>query len=93
MRKVLDFKYLTRSISLDSRDNPRRYTMEKSAHALAKIADLRKLTQELEDLNSQFPATKEFLQSKGLENVRDLNEHERKELLAHLAKKYRRLLH
>lgn len=67
--------------------------MRKSITATVSIINLGKLTHDLEDLNSQFPATKEFLQSKGLENVRELNERDRKELLVHLTKKYRELLH
>lgn len=67
--------------------------MKKDVNTSITMIDLGKLTRALEDLNSKFPATSEFLRSKGLENVRDLTERDRKELIAHLTKKYHRLLH
>jgi len=42
------------------------------------------LVSDLEDLNSMFPATKEFLTARGLTNVRQLDKTGREELVAHL---------
>lgn len=42
------------------------------------------LVSDLEDLNSMFPATKEFLTARGLTNVRQLDKRGREELVAHL---------
>jgi hypothetical protein len=40
----------------------------------------------LEDLNSSYPATQEFLQARGLTNVRQLDAAGRAELVKHLEK-------
>lgn len=40
----------------------------------------------LEDLNSSFPSTKEFLESRGLENIRQLDNQGYADLTEHLRK-------
>lgn len=45
---------------------------------------LENLKGNLEDLNSAFPATQEFLKLKGVSNVRELNREGRRELTAYL---------
>ncbi len=53
---------------------------------------LAELLEHMENLNSTFPDTEEFLRRRGLENVRDLNERERKELFEFLETRYKKLL-
>jgi len=48
-----------------------------------------RLLHDLEDANSMFPATKEFLTARGLTNIRELDEQGREELLTHLKKTLR----
>lgn len=67
--------------------------MVESTRSLVQIIDLKRLERDLEDLNSNFPATKEFLRMRGLENVRDLDERGKKELIVCLRKKYKKFLH
>ncbi len=43
-----------------------------------------RLLRDLEDTNSSFPATQEFLKSHGLTNVRQLDKTGKAELMAHL---------
>ncbi len=47
---------------------------------------LKTTIKELDDINSRFPATQEFLQSKGLTHVSELDEEGRKELEVYLKK-------
>lgn len=50
------------------------------------LQKLRKLRTQLEDLNSDYPETAEFLRDRGLTNVRELDESGRAELVSHLQK-------
>ena len=45
---------------------------------------LTNIQRHLEDLNSSYPATAEFLKEKGVTNVRELDEQGRAELVSHL---------
>ncbi|HTM68844.1 MAG TPA: hypothetical protein VL426_06130 [Candidatus Binatia bacterium] len=56
-----------------------------SAEQLEQVHDKAKETlRDLEDLNSAFPATQEFLQARGLTNVRQLDKQGMAELRTHL---------
>ena len=56
-----------------------------SDEQLAKVdASARKTLAALEDANSAFPATQEFLQARGLTNVRELDKQGLQELREHL---------
>ncbi len=47
---------------------------------------VRRLSSDMADLNSRYPATQEFLRARGLKNVRQLDKNGRKELREHLEK-------
>lgn len=53
---------------------------------------LEKLLVELKDLNSSFPATREFLQARGLSHVNELDRQGTEELIAYLKETYQGLL-
>lgn len=56
-----------------------------SDQQLAEVdASARKTLAALEDANSAFPATQEFLQARGLTNIRQLDKQGMQELKAHL---------
>ena len=55
--------------------------------------DLERLKRKLQDLNSQFPATKRFLAMKGVENVDQLDRQDMQELREYLQGLYRGMLH
>lgn len=60
---------------------------------LEKIAQaLKKTLNDLEDVNSSFPATQEFLCAKGLTHIRELDKKGRDELVEYLQKTYQSLL-
>ena len=46
--------------------------------------DLTELRDKLAEMNSMFPATREFLRSKGVEDVMELSPEDRRELMAYL---------
>lgn len=46
--------------------------------------DLAALRDKLAEMNSMFPATREFLKSKGVSNVMELSPEDRRELMAYL---------
>ncbi len=46
--------------------------------------NLNRLLKKLEEVNSFYPATQQFLRSRGLERVSELGTQGRQELLAHL---------
>ncbi len=57
----------------------------KTPEELAEIgAKARETLTQLEDLNSAFPATREFLEARGLTNVRQLDKAGMQELKEHL---------
>ncbi len=49
------------------------------------------LLESLQDLNSKYPATQEFLKQRGLTNVRQLDAQGREDLLTHLRDVLRKL--
>ncbi len=55
--------------------------------------DLEKLRDKLQDMNSQYPATRRFLYSRGLAHVRELDAQGMKDLREYLTGEYKKLLH
>jgi hypothetical protein len=55
--------------------------------------DLEKLRDKLQDLNSQYPATRQFLYSRGLKHVSELDAQGMKDLREYLTGEYKKLLH
>ena len=55
--------------------------------------DLERLKKKLQDLNSQFPATRRFLAMKGVEGVHELDRRDMKELREYLQGIYKRSVH
>jgi len=50
---------------------------------------LKEVSHILDDLNSSYPATQEFLRAKGVENVSDLTHDQREELTEFLKEKFK----
>lgn len=67
--------------------------MTKEQALQAHIAKVREHLAALEDLNSAFPATQEFLRGRGLTNVRELDANGRTALAAFLASRLASLTH
>ena len=55
--------------------------------------DLEKLRNKLQDMNSQYPATRQFLYSRGLTHVSELDAQGMKDLREYLTGEYKKLLH
>ncbi len=55
--------------------------------------NLKRLLKKLEEVNSFYPATQQFLRSRGLEHVSELGTDGRQELLAHLQGLLSRMVH
>ena len=51
--------------------------------------DLKRVKMRQEDLNSEFPETKKFLESRGFSNMRELDEKGVQDLIVHLKSKLR----
>ena len=54
------------------------------------LANLSRLLAKLEEVNSFYPATRQFLRARGLDRVSELGSDGRRELLAHLRRLYDR---
>jgi hypothetical protein len=59
----------------------------------AATRDFEKLRTKLQDLNSQYPATRRFLYSRGLKHVSQLDTQGMKDLREYLMGEYKKLLH
>ncbi len=65
--------------------------MKLTAEQLQTLADAERLVRTLQDTNSSYPATQEFLEARGLTNVRQLDRAGRAALVAHLQATLRKL--
>ncbi len=54
---------------------------------------LLRLFQSLEEINSKFPETRQFLRDRGMEHMAELDGRGRRELLEHLQQIARRMIH
>ncbi len=54
---------------------------------------LKRLLKKLEEVNSFYPATQQFLRSRGLDSVTELGSDGRQELLTHLRGLLNRMVH
>lgn len=80
-------------MDLTPKDQERlRETQEDAERAMRNVLDamaggvsaLRQRAECLQDINSKYPATRDFLRTKGLEHISELDEEGTKELTTHL---------
>lgn len=58
-----------------------------------KAENLERMLRRLEDVNSFYPATQQFLRERGLEHVSELGHDGRQELVTHLQQILKRMVH